>query len=67
MEKIYQHPFKNFEYNRNWILEKSSGTGDFLLLLDADMVVRTGEGFDKTYFEKGCYYQVFQEVMTFLI
>lgn len=58
--KIYQHPFQNFEYNRNWILEKSSRTCDFLLLLDADMVLRIGEGFDKSYFKEDCYYQVFQ-------
>ena len=58
--KIYQHPFKNFEHNRNWILEKSFDTSDFLLLLDADMVVRIGEGFNKSVFAENCYYQVYQ-------
>ena len=58
--KVYQHPFKNFEYNRNWILEKSLDFSDFVLLLDADMIVRIGEGFDKSYFEKDCYYQLYQ-------
>jgi tetratricopeptide (TPR) repeat protein len=58
--KVYQHPFKNFEYNRNWILKKSLDFSDFVLLLDADMIVSISEGFDKSYFEKDCYYQLYQ-------
>lgn len=57
---VYQHPFINFEHNRNWILEKSVDTSDFILLLDADMIVRVGETFEKSCLEKDCYYQLYQ-------
>lgn len=56
---LYSHPFQNFEYNRNWILQKSIGMSDFLLLLDADMSFCV-TGFDKTKLDKNCYYQLYQ-------
>lgn len=57
---IYKHDFKNFEYNRNWILQKSFGKSDFILLLDADMILLRGNNFDKTSLDKNSYYQLYQ-------
>ena len=36
---IVTEPFKNFEYNRNFALNACLGLSDFVLLLDADMVL----------------------------
>lgn len=38
--KIFQEEFKNFEYNRNMALKSSLGMSDYILLLDADMILR---------------------------
>lgn len=45
--KICSEPFKNFAYNRTWALEQCRGMSDFVLFLDADMVLRIGASFDK--------------------
>lgn len=45
--KICTEPFKNFAYNRSWALEQCLGMSDFVLFLDADMVLRVGADFDK--------------------
>jgi tetratricopeptide (TPR) repeat protein len=37
--KIISHPFVNFEINRNIALEACHGMSDFVLLMDADMVL----------------------------
>jgi tetratricopeptide (TPR) repeat protein len=37
--KIVSEPFKNFSYNRNFALKASEGMADYLLLMDADMVL----------------------------
>ena len=37
--KIIQEPFKNFCYNRNFALNACIGLSDYVLLLDADMVL----------------------------
>jgi tetratricopeptide (TPR) repeat protein len=37
--KIIMEPFKNFEYNRNIALQSALGMSDFLLLMDADMIL----------------------------
>jgi tetratricopeptide (TPR) repeat protein len=37
--KIVQEPFKNFCYNRNFALQTCIGMSDYILLLDADMVL----------------------------
>jgi glycosyltransferase involved in cell wall biosynthesis len=44
--KIIQEPFKNFCYNRNYALMECVGLSDYVLLLDADMVVEIKK-FDK--------------------
>jgi tetratricopeptide (TPR) repeat protein len=38
--KIIYEPFQNFEYNRNFALNACIGTGDYVLLLDADMILK---------------------------
>ena len=37
--KIVQEPFKNFCYNRNFALHSCVGLSDYVLLIDADMIV----------------------------
>jgi len=38
--KICSEPFRNFSYNRNVALRASHGMSDFVLLIDADMVLQ---------------------------
>jgi tetratricopeptide (TPR) repeat protein len=45
--KIVQEPFKNFCHNRNFALQACLGLSDFVLLLDADMILEI-HNFDKT-------------------
>ena len=44
--KIVKEPFKNFEYNRNYSLQACNYLTDYVLLMDADMVLKIGT-FDK--------------------
>jgi len=44
--KIVSEPFKNFCYNRNFALQSCLGMSDFVLLLDADMILQI-HNFDK--------------------
>jgi len=44
--KIIKEPFKNFEYNRNYSLQACNYLTDYVLLMDADMVLKVGT-FDK--------------------
>ena len=44
--KIVQEPFINFCHNRNFALKSCIGMSDFVLLLDADMILNVN-GFDK--------------------
>jgi len=37
--KVVSEPFKNFAHNRNFALKSAVGMSDFVLLLDADMVL----------------------------
>jgi len=45
--KIIQEPFQNFAYNRTFALDSATGMSDYLLLLDADMILQI-KNFDKT-------------------
>ena len=40
--KIIKEPFKNFEYNRNYSLQACNYLTDYVLLMDADMVLKVG-------------------------
>jgi len=44
--KIVFEPFKNFCHNRNFALQSCVGLSDYVLLLDADMILKVGN-FDK--------------------
>lgn len=44
--KVIQEPFKNFCHNRNVALQGCVGMSDYVLLLDADMILEVGN-FDK--------------------
>ena len=41
--KIITMPFKNFEYNRTFSLKNCIGMSDYILLMDADMVLDIGD------------------------
>ena len=44
--QIIKEPFKNFEYNRNYSLHYCAHLTDYVLLMDADMIINIGN-FDK--------------------
>jgi glycosyltransferase involved in cell wall biosynthesis len=48
--KIVLKPFKDFCYNRNYALTVCNGMSDYVLLLDADMVIEVN-GFNKSMLE----------------
>ena len=57
--KIIEAPFVNFSHNRNIALQACFGLSDYILFLDADMVVQINN-FDKKYlFDSNCF-TVFQ-------
>ena len=43
---VVSTPFKNFQYNRNFAISKCIGLSDYILVLDADMILKIGS-FDK--------------------
>ena len=57
--KIIQEPFKNFAHNRNVALWGCKGMSDYVLLLDADMILKVSEKFDKKVLTQD-YYHIFQ-------
>jgi tetratricopeptide (TPR) repeat protein len=57
--KIFKEQFVNFEYNRNYALQKCIGMSDYILLLDADMILSINETFDKSKLTYD-YYYIFQ-------
>jgi hypothetical protein len=54
--KIIHEPFKNFAYNRNVALTGCKGMSDYVLLLDADMILKVSEKFDKKALVQDFYY-----------
>jgi tetratricopeptide (TPR) repeat protein len=54
--KIVFEPFKNFAHNRNVALLSCKGMSDYVLLLDADMILKIGEKFVKTALKEDFYY-----------
>jgi tetratricopeptide (TPR) repeat protein len=56
---IFNEPFINFEYNRNIALQKCIGMSNYILLLDADMILSINNLFDKSKLINDCYY-IFQ-------
>jgi tetratricopeptide (TPR) repeat protein len=62
--KIIIEPFKNFCYNRNFSLKACLGMSDFVLLLDADMVLQI-KNFDKKMLTKFTSFNILQGNETF--
>jgi len=62
--KIVHEPFKNFAYNRNVALWACKGMSDYVLLLDADMILKISEKFDKKVLTQD-YYHIFQGTEAF--
>jgi len=57
--KIVNEPFKNFAHNRNFALQACVGMSDYVLLLDADMILKVNN-FDKKSLLKNDFYYVLQ-------
>jgi tetratricopeptide (TPR) repeat protein len=47
--KVVSEPFKNFAHNRNFALKACLGMSDYVLLLDADMILQNVQNFDKNF------------------
>jgi tetratricopeptide (TPR) repeat protein len=62
--KIVYEPFKNFAHNRNVALLNCNGMSDYVLLLDADMILKIGDKFIKPALKDDFYY-LFQGNETF--
>ena len=54
--KIIHEPFKNFAHSRNIALSSCKGMSDYVLLLDADMILKVNESFVKTDLKEDFYY-----------
>ena len=57
--KIISEPFKNFAHNRNVALQGCRGMSDYVLLLDADMILKISDKFVKSVLTLD-YYHIFQ-------
>jgi tetratricopeptide (TPR) repeat protein len=57
--KIVEEPFKNFCYNRNFALQCCLGMSDYVLFLDADMVLEI-KNFDKRLLNSGDSFTILQ-------
>lgn len=57
--KIVIEPFKNFCYNRNFALQSCIGLSDYILLVDADMIVEVNN-FDKSILGKADSFSILQ-------
>lgn len=56
---IFQEPFVNFSYNRNLAISACEGIADYLLLLDADMIVKLNN-FNKDILSNYNHFYIFQ-------
>jgi tetratricopeptide (TPR) repeat protein len=68
--KIVKEPFKNFEYNRTFALQACKELdADYVLLLDADMILKRGAKYDPINFKlslnRGDVFYLFQGSNTF--
>lgn len=57
--KIAECPFQNFSYNRNHALNLSRNMSDYIILLDADMILLSSN-FDKQLLTQGDAFYIFQ-------
>lgn len=54
--ELHEVPWVNFEYNRNRALDFAKGKADYLLIIDADEVLRISPDFKKPNLEKDFYH-----------
>ena len=57
--KVVNEPFKNFCYNRNFALQSCIGLSDYILLVDADMIIEANN-FDKSILGKADSFSILQ-------
>lgn len=57
--KIVKEPFKNFCHNRNFALQSCLGMSDYVLLLDADMILEI-KNFDKSILNSAMSFNILQ-------
>jgi tetratricopeptide (TPR) repeat protein len=57
--KIVNEPFKNFAHNRNFAFQSCIGMSDYVLFLDADMILKVNN-FDKKSLLKNDYFLILQ-------
>jgi len=57
--KIVREPFKNFCHNRNYALQSCVGMSDYVLLLDADMILEVKK-FDKSFLNNAMSFNILQ-------
>ena len=57
--KIVNEPFKNFCHNRNFALQACIGLSDYVLFLDADMIIEV-KNFDKSILSKAESFNIIQ-------
>jgi tetratricopeptide (TPR) repeat protein len=57
--KVVTEPFKNFCHNRNFALQSCIGMSDYVLLLDADMMLEI-KNFDKKLLNNGSSFNILQ-------
>ena len=62
--KIVSEPFQNFAYNRNFALTSCLGMSDYVLFLDADMILEV-KNFNKKTLNETDYYTILQGNETF--
>lgn len=62
--KIVNEPFKNFAHNRNFALQACLGMSDYVLFLDADMILKVNN-FDKRSLLKNDYFYLLQGTESF--
>lgn len=58
--KVIIEPFKNFAHNRNFALNACLGMSDYVLLLDADMILQNCQNFDKSILSGGDAFHILQ-------
>lgn len=54
--KLLSKKFENFEINRNYSLKEARNMADYILLVDADMILNISKTFDKNKLNKDYYY-----------
>jgi glycosyltransferase involved in cell wall biosynthesis len=53
--EVFSEPFQNFGYNRTVAMQRAAGKADYLLLLDADMMLVVMPDFKKDDLKEGAY------------